>query len=140
MYDVNQARIENRLSFIPEVNQVLTQVQQKWNGDLCYAFAQERALVLAIEIVTDVGSDLIDGFMMREAASYTDIVEILIGEEVFPKELGNELIALVEQRDALVRHYVELDRTSVLPVTESLPDYLNQFADAVRTYLKNELW
>lgn len=140
MYVVNQERIESRLSFIPAVNEVMKQVQQQWNGDVCFAFAQERALILAIEIVTDVGSDLIDGFMMREASSYKDIVEILTDEQVIQKELGMQLIQLVEQRDALVRQYVEIDRTSVMDLTASLPPGLDQFAASVRDYLQRELW
>lgn len=140
MYVVNQERIENRLALISAVNEVLHQVQERWNGDLCYAFAQERALVLAIEIVTDVGSDMIDGFMMREAASYTDIVEILAMEQVFRKELGMQLVKLVEQREALVRQYADLDRSSIMELVKTLPDCLNEFAEAVRTYLKNEIW
>lgn len=140
MYNVNVKRIENRLSFIPSVNEVFMQVMQRWNGDLCVAFAQERALVLAIEIITDVGSDLIDGFMMREAASYKDIIQILTDEQVIQKSLGKQLIHLVEQRDLLVRNFVEIDRSKPIPLTNALPELLQQFAEAVREYLKNELW
>ncbi len=52
---------------------------------------------------------MIDGFIMRDASSYEDIVQILQDEAVFDEETGSVLVELVKLRRPLVQHYYELD-------------------------------
>ena len=98
MYYVNREQIAQRLRSVPDVAEAFRTLASEWNGTLLQGLAQERALHLAIEIVTDVGSCLIDGFIMRDASSYEDIVEITGGEGVFPEALKETLLALVRLR------------------------------------------
>lgn len=140
MYDVNQDRIEQRLEFISPLCEGIEQIEQMNNGEMCFAFAQERAILLAIEVVTDVASDLIDGFMMREAASYDDLITVITDEGVISRQLGDAFTAWVQRRDLYMRQYVELERGQLEPIAEPLTNQLKQFADAVRSYLAKELW
>ena len=55
MYYVNQEQIERRLSAIPEIAEGLRASALSWDGGLVLGLVQERALHLAIEVVTDVG-------------------------------------------------------------------------------------
>lgn len=136
MYYVNRQQIEIRLQFIPEMIRVLQTLQQSWDPESpLYPFAQERALHLAVETVTDVGSYLIDGFLMRDASSYEDIVEILRDEQVVSSDLARPLFELVELRKPLVQQYFNLERDRLRPVAEALPEVLAQFAASVRDYL-----
>ncbi|MNC29627.1 hypothetical protein D3C75_778830 [compost metagenome] len=101
---------------------------------------QERCLHLAIEVVTDVGSCLIDGFIMRDAGSYEDIISIINEEKV----LGDSgiyavLIELVALRKPLVQDYYNWDRSRLHPLAALLPDTLERFALEVRRYLDQEL-
>ncbi|MCG6197821.1 DUF86 domain-containing protein, partial [Anoxybacillus sp. LAT_38] len=57
--------------------------------------AMERALHLSIEAVIDVGNALIDGFIMRDPGSYSDIVEILRDERVISDEQARVLTDVV---------------------------------------------
>lgn len=139
MYYVNQEQIERRLNAIPEVADGLRQVQASWDNGLVVGMVQERALHLAIEIVTDVGSYLIDGFIMRDASSYEDIIDIVHQENVFPKEIHEVLLKLVKLRKPLVQEYYDWDRHALHPMTRVLPDTLEQFAASVRDYLAREL-
>src|SRR5690606_36925663 len=84
VYYVNQEQISIRLAVIPALTDTMNMLQQNWTGSAIERLAQERALHIAIEVVTDVGSYLIDGFLMRDASSYEDIVEITAGEGVYP--------------------------------------------------------
>ncbi|CAM3397875.1 MULTISPECIES: DUF86 domain-containing protein [Paenibacillus] len=139
MYYVNQEQIERRLEAIPEIAEGLRKAAQSWDGGLVLGMMQERALHLAIEVVTDVGSYLIDGFIMRDASSYEDIMDIVHEEKVFPQDVHAVLLELVRLRKPLVQEYYDWDRHSLHPLTAKLPDTLERFAAHVREYLKNEL-
>ncbi|GIO52570.1 DUF86 domain-containing protein [Paenibacillus cellulositrophicus] len=139
MYYVNQEQIQRRLEAIPDIVEALKQVAGNWDGGIVSGFVQERALHLAIEVVTDVGSYLIDGFIMRDASSYEDIVEITHEERVFDDEVFAVLAELVSLRKPLVQEYYAWDRRSLHKLTPVLPDILEQFSVQVRDYLKQEL-
>lgn len=139
MYYVNREQISARLKVIPEVVRALESISAGWDGGLLLGLAQERALHLAIETVTDVGSCLIDGFIMRDASSYEDIVDIIAGEGVFPAEIHGTLLELVRLRKPLVQDYYEWDRAQLHPLASILPGILRQFQTAVNVYLQQEL-
>lgn len=105
MYYVNREQIARRLDAIPEVAEGLRQVVQAWDGGLILGMVQERCLHLAVEIVTDVGSYLIDGFIMRDASSYDDIIQINYEENVFDESTYGVLRQLVTLRKPLVQDY-----------------------------------
>jgi len=139
MYYVNQEQIAVRLNSIPALSEAMKQLQEQWNGDIIQQLAQERALHLAIEIVTDVGSYLIDGFLMRDASSYDDIVEITAGEGVYPAEMTPLLLELVSLRRPLVQQYFEWESQQLHPLMKQLPQLLPQFKQAVEQYVAKEL-
>lgn len=139
MYYVNEEQIERRLAVIPELIQAMDMLTREWDGGLLQALAQERTLHLAIEVVTDVGSYLIDGFLMREASSYEDIIEIIAEENAIPAELAGPLTRLVKMRRPLVQDYFALDRSALHPLVQELPAVLERFFQSVRDYLAEEL-
>lgn len=141
MYYVNREQIERRLNVIPQIIEVLNQAEAKMNQnmELLYAFAEERALHLGIEVVTDVGSYLIDGFIMRDASSYEDIIDIMLDEKVVDGELAALLTELVRLRRPLVQEYFDWRKDGLSELVASLPDALTSFAAKVREYLDREL-
>lgn len=139
MYYVNRQGIESRLACIPDLAEAAGALAANWKGTLLEGLAQERALHLALEIVTDVGSFLIDGFMMRDASSYEDIVDIITGEGVVSEERGAVLRTLVSLRKPLVQEYDSWPRDELHPVTGGLPELLSGFSSEVKDYLRKEL-
>ena len=139
MYYVNREAIEKRLAAIPQLADTLAALSGAWQGTMLEGLAQERALHLAIEIVTDVGSALIDGFLMRDASSYEDIIDIIAGEDVIPPALAEPLRRLVSLRKPLVQEYFEWPRSELHPLSPELPALLRDFAERVRNYLRREL-
>ncbi|GKU79923.1 DUF86 domain-containing protein [Paenibacillus sp. L3-i20] len=139
MYYVNQEQIAVRLNAIPELSDVLKELASDWRGDKIQGLAQERALHLAIEIVTDVGSYLIDGFLMRDASSYEDIIEITGAEGAFPAHIQETLIQLVKLRKPIVQEYYSWKRTELHPLTSVLMELLPTFKSSVESYLEREL-
>lgn len=137
MYYVDKDQLERRLEFIPQLIQGIEQLQEQWNDDnMLHALAQERLLHLAIEAVTDIGSYMIDGFIMREASSYEDIIEVNYGEQVFDASVWEVLLELVKLRRPLVQQYVEWDRSSLHPMLTRLPQVLEDFSKQVYNYLQ----
>jgi uncharacterized protein YutE (UPF0331/DUF86 family) len=139
VYYVNREQIDLRLKALPDVADALEALAADWRGTVLQGLAQERALHLAVEIVTDVGSYLIDGFIMRDASSYEDIIEIIGEEGVFPAERKEPLAGLVRLRKPLVQDYWQWDRAALHPLTPRLPDVLRAFRRDVESYLEREL-
>ena len=139
MYYVNREQIAVRLQALPEIAAALQTLAEQWDGNILQGLAQERALHLAIETVTDVGSFLIDGFIMRDASSYEDIIEITSGEGVYPDHLKPFLINLVRLRKALVQDYYEWQHDDLHPLLVQLPEAIEQYREAVKHYLQQEL-
>ncbi|MDQ6421823.1 DUF86 domain-containing protein [Paenibacillus sp. LHD-117] len=139
MYYVNREQIAVRLEAIPALADALHALASEWSGNLLQGLAQERSLHLAIEIVTDVGSYLIDGFLMRDASSYEDIIEITGAEGVFPAEMTATLTELAKLRRPLVQEYYGWPRAELHPFTAKLAELLPAFKTAVEAYLAKEL-
>jgi uncharacterized protein YutE (UPF0331/DUF86 family) len=139
LYDVNQKLIASRLDCVPELAEALTTVSSAWTGTLIQGLAQERALHLAAEIVTDVGHTLIDGFIMRDASSYEDIVDIIAEEGVITARVADIVRRVVLLRKSLVQDYDQWTRSELHPLTLVLPQLLLDFSAQVQAYLHKEL-
>ncbi len=140
MYYVNKEQIEIRLAYLSIVSETLRLLRDKSSvNDLVDRFALERAIHVAAECVTDIGSYMIDGFVMRDAASYEDIVDILYGENVFTAQLNELLSSLVKLRKPLVQSYYHLLDIDLTSLSLQLPEGLDLFKDAIVKYLDSEL-
>jgi uncharacterized protein YutE (UPF0331/DUF86 family) len=139
MYYVNRELIRRKLACVPELAESAARLSDAWRGDPLQGLAQERCLHLAAELVTDVGGALIDGFLMRDAASYEDIVGIIAEEGVVSAGEAERLTRLVSLRKALVQEYERWPRKELHPLTRELPQLLPSFAGQVESYLKKEL-
>lgn len=142
MYYIDQKQIEERLQFILYIVKSIEHLEQHWSEELhsIQELAQERLLHLAIESITDIGSYMIDGLMMREASSYEDIIEVLFTEKVFDRNIYDVFMPLVNLRKPLVQEYITFPRgQNIHSLLPTLPEALIQFSSDVRTYLSKEL-
>ncbi|GAA4723023.1 DUF86 domain-containing protein [Brevibacillus fulvus] len=144
MYNVNVTRIEEVLSHLEQMlvlmKQITAEADDHIKSSKLVTAALERALHLSIEAIADVGNALIDGFIMRDPGSYTDIVEILADEQVIGAEEAVQLGELVSFRKQLVNEYTTIPVDAmILLVRKSLPA-LTGFAPAVRRYVEKELF
>jgi len=139
MYYVNREQIAVRLNSITEIASALDTLAANWQGSVLEGLAQERALHLAIETVTDVGSFLIDGFILRDASSYEDIIDITGEAGAFPLQMQATLTELVKLRKPLVQDYYVWPRTELHPLTRTLATLLPAFKQSIDEYLEREL-
>jgi len=142
IYDVNTKRIERQLTYLQTCIDVIARIdeqpQEKWMQDPIRVFALSRAYHIAVECIIDVGSLLIDGFVMRDPGGYLDIVDILTDEAVIPAEQADAIKSLVLFRDRLARHYDTLVPADLVVHLDKL-EIMVSFIDWVRSYLTREL-
>ncbi|MGQ7279163.1 type VII toxin-antitoxin system HepT family RNase toxin [Brevibacillus thermoruber] len=144
MYDVNTKKIDEVLTHLSRMLDLLDKLAARGAenvlADDVAEAAMERALHLSIEAVIDVGNALIDGFIMRDPGSYSDIVEILRDERVISDEQARVLTDVVEFRRHLVNQYTRVPAAEMVALVQNSLPTLRQFEPAVRTYLQNELF
>jgi uncharacterized protein YutE (UPF0331/DUF86 family) len=137
VYDVDVDRIEKQLEHLEQCAIVLERLGEG-PSNTEDRFALERALHLAVECMIDVGTVMIDGFIMRDPGGYLDIVDILLDEKVIDSKVGNRVKEYVHLRDRLVRYYTEVDLDELKPFLKDSGLY-RQFRMQVQEYLKREL-
>lgn len=139
MWNNSRKDLAERVAFLPQLAQDITKLRERWqDNDVVLAYAQERLLHLAIETVTDIGSLLIDAFVLRDAGSYEDIVAIMADEQAVDEALARHLHNLVAERKVLVQDYVALDRSQQHPLLAGLANQLLQVDEQVRRFIAYE--
>jgi uncharacterized protein YutE (UPF0331/DUF86 family) len=143
MYDVNVRGIEEILELMDSLYQTMEELKE--GGEIPFIensiryFAGQRVLQLAIEAITDVGSLLIDGFIMRDPGSYQDIIEIMQDERVLTPEYSERLMDMVSHRKALTQGYLQIDRKELYRWLEEHVEDTERFPKDIRKYLHQEL-
>ncbi len=144
MYDVNTKRIDEVLAHMNRMLDLLDKLADRSDEtiiqDEVAVAAMERALHLTIEAIIDVGNALIDGFIMRDPGSYTDIVEILRDEQVLTDDQAKRFTAVVEFRRHLVNEYTSIPVSEMISLVRTQVDTLREFDPAVRAFVKKELF
>lgn len=137
MYFVDRKNIEELLSHMEACMNIYSN-QQKWDQPV-ERLALERLAHVLIESMIDVGNQMIDGFIMRDAGGYADIIDILCDEKVLVEEDGRTLKELIEQRKPLVRTYTAIDHHELQALLSVSFTALQRFPQAIRRYLNEEL-
>jgi uncharacterized protein YutE (UPF0331/DUF86 family) len=137
VYDVNVGRIAGQLRYLERCAEVLESLESDVSAPV-RRFAAERALHLAVECMIDVGSVMIDGFIMRDPGGYLDIVDILEDERVITAETAEGIRKQVRIRERLVRHYHEVEEEEIRPFLEGTELY-RSFIRQVAAYIRQEL-
>ncbi|MFE1627626.1 DUF86 domain-containing protein [Brevibacillus reuszeri] len=144
MYDVNTKRIDQVLAHMNRMLDLLEKLGERGAeavlSDEVAALAMERALHLSIEGIVDVGNALIDGFIMRDPGSYSDVVEIMRDEQVITDEQAVMLTRLTEFRKHLVNEYTSVPAAKMYALAIDATPALRQFDPRVRAFLKKELF
>lgn len=144
MYDVNTKRIDQVLAYMSRMLDLLDKLRERGAeavlADEVAVAAMERALHLSIEGIVDVGNALIDGFIMRDPGSYSDIVEILRDEQVVTDEQAAILTRVVEFRKHLVIDYTNVPAEEMFALVNESVDTMRQFDPHVRAFLEKELF
>lgn len=138
MTDDARARLDAPLALIERQAELLRHElgQEPLDGDdgELRLRSVERVLQIAIECVADIGNILIDTLMMRDAASYVDIVDILADEQVLSPPTASGVRCLMALRRMLMQTF-ELDGARAAAAEGArLWPALHRFCGEVRTF------
>lgn len=138
VYTVDVIRIARQEKCLRECAHVLCELKKMPLTDPIYLFALARAVHISIESIAEIGTVVIDGFLMRDPGGYLDIIEILEDEAVLSGGVSTSIREFIRFRDALVRGYDVLQGSELRPFLDK-GDVLEQFIQSVNEYLKNEM-
>jgi uncharacterized protein YutE (UPF0331/DUF86 family) len=99
------------------------------------AWAAERGLQLAAEIVFDIGNHILSARFGVSARDYDDIIAQLGSHAVIAPGLRDRLKGLGGFRNILVHGYLRIDPDRVAEHLASGPAQFSEFAQAVRAWL-----
>lgn len=143
MYDLDKKRIEKQLLKLEQCISVMETVKGE-NAEFIFQndiqrFATERALHIAVECITDIGNAFIDGFIMRDPGSYSDIIDILEDEKVFPSSLAKNIQQIISLRKKLVHYYEDVETEELVVVAKNGLENLPLIRKHIQAYLEKEL-
>lgn len=137
MYFVDRKKIEEMLTYMESLHTPFEEIKRLQND--VEKLALERIAHGWIEAMIDVGNQMIDGFIMRDPGSYTDIIDILWDEKVIPTVESDQLKEIVELRKLLVQSYTTIDHAHFLDVLTKNHRAVQEFPERIRAYLEEEL-
>lgn len=104
--------------------------------DVPSAWAVERGLQLAAEIVLDVGNHILSAHFGVSAKDHEDVLHRLGEVGLLGDDLAARLKGLGGFRNLLVHDYLELDRRQVADLARRAPRDFSDFALTVRRWLE----
>ncbi|QQE80385.1 DUF86 domain-containing protein [Alicyclobacillus sp. SO9] len=107
-----------------------------WSDDTLLQLAAERAFHVAVECATDVGNDIIDALVMRDAGGYGDIIKVLAEEGVVQQDWIRQFAPAIDFRQRLVRDYKTVSAGDVEDNVAACAALFAPYAEAIRSYLQ----
>lgn len=136
MYFVDRDHIEQTLLYM---NGLLETYEQQTSESFLEKLGTERLAQMVVESIIDVGNMMIDGFIMRDPGSYEDIIDILVDEQVIPKEDETAYKETIGLRKMLVREYTNVNHKEIKEVLSKHVKTLEHFRAYVLDYLEKEM-
>lgn len=125
-------KLEQAISRLEELGRIERAVLRVSFRD---AWAIERGLQLAAEIVLDTGNHILSAHFGESARDYEDVVAQLAVRGVLDEALRARLKGLGGFRNVLVHGYLELDADRVADHLAKAPRDFADFARAIRGWL-----
>ncbi|WP_077624944.1 DUF86 domain-containing protein [Sediminibacillus massiliensis] len=135
MYFVDRNKIEQHLLYM---DGLLREFDQHSFESFLEKLSLERISHMWIESLLDVGNMIIDGFIMRDPGSFTDIIDILVDEEVLPAGESDAYKEVIQLRKMLVKDYLNLDHQVIVDVMKRNQYSLEMFSTRINDYLDGE--
>ncbi len=109
--------------------------EDDWEKDLTYVLASERALHTSVEFTTDIASIIIDALVMRDPGSYSDILKVLVEEDVLQKEWFDSFVGILPLRARFIRDHANIEPLEVKDAVHQYTDAFQPFMDTIASYI-----
>ncbi|HIS29221.1 MAG TPA: DUF86 domain-containing protein [Candidatus Avamphibacillus intestinigallinarum] len=135
MYFVDVGEIEKRLTYM---DQLIAQFKNEPKEQTTtYRLASERYVDVVVEVILDVGHQVIDGFLMRDAGSYEDIITILLEEDVISERNAVVYKDFIRLRKKVRKSYTSIERAEIEQMIHDNQDAITSYTNDIRNYIKN---
>lgn len=137
--DVMKKKIEAQLDDLEQMIEWMdSQVEQgEKKEDWTQKLAAERALYIAVELMTNAASDIIDAMVMRDPGGYSDILLVLVEEKILSQSLFEQLLPLIDLRTRLLRELARIPNADIFFALQSQRGYLRNFCKQLRSYMEH---
>ncbi|WP_186576363.1 DUF86 domain-containing protein [Aquibacillus kalidii] len=135
MYFVDRDKIEKTLLYM---DGLIQELGNHHFDSFLEKLSLERMVHMTIESLLDVGNMMIDGFIMRDPGSFTDIIDILVDEQVLPTSESDHYKEIINLRKMLIKEYLTVDHNHLLTVISENKNSLDLFSERIRKYLETE--
>lgn len=113
----------------------LSQRPDAWEHDLTCRLAAERALHTSLEYVTDISSLVIDALVMRDPGGYSDIVKVLVEENVLAANWFQAFEPVFEFRTRLLRNHDQITPEDVRFAVDTYATMFRDFIESIHVFL-----
>lgn len=135
--DSVRARLLRLEEVVSQLAELASRSRAALTESVALAWAVERGLALAAEILFDVGNHILSAHFGVVSESYEDILDQLARHGVLDRDLRMRLKGLGGFRNILIHDYLRLDRERVLDSLQNAPRDFGDFAESVRAWLAN---
>lgn len=134
--------IVSKLEMLGEYLRILRGYQshslEELKMDVTLRGAVERYMAVAIECCLDMGNMIISKEKARKPESYREVIEILGGVGVLPKDFAEKFAPAASLRNILVHMYARVDIEKIYGYLQNNLEDINEFAKFIAKYLEEE--
>lgn len=132
MSPINKKTIEEKLLKFQEIIKALNDIkiypEGKFVKDMLINSAAMFNLVIAIEIIIDIGNHILVENFQKSAKTYADVI-IELGETgIIPKEFAEDNKDMAKFRNKLIHDYDRIEIEKVYEYLQNAPEIFSQFA------------
>jgi uncharacterized protein YutE (UPF0331/DUF86 family) len=132
LVDVERAstRLRRLEKLIENLEEIRKEGQSAYLAQEPLRLMAERQLTLAVQICTDLGTQLVMERSVRAPESYADVFTAMAEAGLLSVDLASRMSKAARQRNLLIHLYMDIDDREVFHSLESLQD-LRDFAEIV---------
>lgn len=142
MSPINRKTIEEKLFKFQETTKVLNDLKayskEEFIKDAIINSAAMFNLVIAVEVIVDIGNHILVEDFQRSVKTYTDIIIELGDIGVIPKEFAQENKDMAKFRNKLIHDYDRVSLDQVYEHLQKAPDIFRQFSKHFINFLENK--
>lgn len=90
---------------------------------------------VGIETIVDIGGHILSELYNKHPETYKDIIKEMGTTGIIPETFAEENMDMVDFRNIVVHHYVDIDPEKALANITKAPDVFQQFAEHIAKFL-----
>lgn len=142
MSPINRKTIEEKLFKLQEITNALNELKayskEEFIKDMTINSAAMFNLVIAVEVIVDIGNHILVESFQRSVKTYADIIIELGDVRIIPEEFAQENKDMAKFRNKLIHDYDRVSLDQVYEYLQKAPDIFRQFSKFFVNFLENK--